>query len=103
VNNFGEFALGTSPTTADAALPVARLVSIAGVNYPALDIRRSLAAADSADLVVESSANLSTWTRDLLPVSETNHGDGTATVTWRSVRSFSETEREYLRARFVLR
>jgi hypothetical protein len=103
VNNFGEFALGTSTTTADAALPVARLVSIAGVNYPALDIRRSLAAADSADLVVESSANLSTWARDLLPVSETNHGDGTATVTWRSVRSFSESEREYLRARFVLR
>ncbi len=103
VNNFGEFAQGTSAVNPDAALPAARLVNIAGVDYAVLEIRRSLAAADSAGLLAESSPDLGAWTPDLLPVSEVNHGDGTATVSWRSPRPFSASVREYLRVRFVLR
>lgn len=103
VNNFGEFSFGTSFNSPDATLPAARLVNVAGVDYLALDIRRSLAATDSADLVVESSSNLNAWNADLIPVSEVNHGDGTATVTWRSAQPFSGTARQYVRGRFVLR
>jgi len=103
VNNFGEFALGTAFNAPDAALPAARLLNLGGADYLALDIRRSLTAADSAALVVESSANLSAWTADLVPAGETNHGDGTATITWRSAQPYSATVRQYLRARFVLR
>ena len=77
----------------------------AGINvdYRAIDIRRSLAASDNANLIVETSANLGAWTADAVCVGEVNHGDGTATTTWRSPRSFTSTPHEYMRARFVLR
>ena len=104
VNNFGEFAMGTGPATpSTAGLPVTRTVNVSGVDYWAIDVRRSLAATDNANLVVESSTALGAWNADLIPIGEINHGDGTATVTWRSAQPFSGTTRQFVRARFVLR
>ena len=104
LNNFGEFVLGTGHATASTAeLPAARVLNVNGQDYRALDIRRSLASADAAAIVVETSTALTAWNADAVYVGEVNHGDGTATVTWRSVRSSATTAREFLRARFVLR
>jgi len=62
-----------------------------------------LTAADDANLIVETSPNLSAWTAGAICVGEINHDDGTATVTWRSSQPVATTPRQYLRARFVLR
>jgi hypothetical protein len=103
LNNFGEFAMGSRFDVPDAAMPTARLILYGGAEYLVIDIRRSLAAVDSAVLVVESSAALDTWTADAVPVGETNHGDGTATTTWRSAQPVSLAPQNQLRARFTLR
>lgn len=104
LNHFGEFALGSRPDLPDAALPTGRIVSINGVDFFAIDIRRSVAAADSVALVVESSQSLGNWAADAVFVSETSNGDGwSATATWRSAQPLSAAPHLHLRARFSLR
>jgi hypothetical protein len=104
LNNFGEFALGSRPDLPDAALPTGRIVNLNGVDYFALDVRRSLDAADSVALVVESSQSLGGWQADAVFVSETSNGDGrSSTSTWRSAQPLSAVPQAHLRARFTLR
>jgi CotH kinase protein/Fn3 associated/Lamin Tail Domain/F5/8 type C domain/Chitobiase/beta-hexosaminidase C-terminal domain len=104
LTNFGEFAMGTSHNSPSTdALPTARLLDVDGIAYRAIDIRRSLAAADEAELIIETSGDLTTWTADAVYAGEINNSDGTATVTWRTAQPFSTTPRRYIRARFVLR
>ena len=104
INNFGEFVLGTGPNTAStAALPTARILSVNGQDFRALDLRISLASADDSAIVVETSTALTAWNADAVYVGEVNNGDGTATVTWRSTRPVATTNREFLRAGFGLR
>jgi hypothetical protein len=103
LNNFGEFAMGSRFDVPDAAMPTARLINFGGADYLVIDIRRSLAAVDSAVLVVESSAALDSWSADAVLVGELNHGDGTATTTWRSAQPVSVAPQTHLRARFTLR
>jgi hypothetical protein len=90
-----------SPSTSE--LPTARPVTVEGAVYRAIDIRRRLSAADDAELIVETSADLAVWAADAVYVGEINHSDGTATVTWRIPGPGASSPRRYIRARFVLR
>ncbi|HEX2750245.1 MAG TPA: lamin tail domain-containing protein, partial [Verrucomicrobiales bacterium] len=105
LSNFAEYAMGTvfdSPSTAQ--YPVARVLTVDGSDYRAIEIRRSLSAADDVDMIVETSADLGTWTADAVYAGEVNNADGqTATVTWREPQPVSANARRYMRARFILR
>ncbi len=103
LNNFGEFALGRHPTTPDASPSTPLIVTIDTQDYLAIAVRRNLAATDAAALTIESSNDLATWSPNAVFVSETNHGDGTATTTWRSPQPIPANPRLHLRARFTLR
>ena len=103
MNNFGEFALGRNPTAPDAAPPTPLILTVDTQDYLAIAVRRSLAAGDAAALAVESSTDLVTWSPNAVFVSETNHGDGTATTTWRSPQPITANPGLHLRARFTLR
>lgn len=104
LNNFGEFALGSHPSLPDATLPTGRILTIDGVDYFAIDIRRSTAASDSVALVVESSQDLDRWAADAVFVHETGNGGGTSTTeTWRNAQPIAAAPQTHLRVRFSLR
>ncbi|HWB02891.1 MAG TPA: lamin tail domain-containing protein [Verrucomicrobiales bacterium] len=105
LSNFAEYAMGTAfDAPSNGQFPVAQLVSEGGSDYRAIAVRRSLGAADDVDLIVETSADLKTWTADAVYAGESNNGDGqTATVTWREPQPANVSGRRYMRARFVLR
>lgn len=101
---FAEYALGSSPTTpnsfghpADGDEPL--LVGQAGSQYLTIRFRRRLAADDVA-YDVQSSPGLITgeWTGGAgVLVSETNHGDGTATMVYRATQPVVPGEQLFLR------
>ncbi len=88
-----EYAEGTDPGVADTSAGLmgvgSDLLEVGGFvdRYLTLALRRNLAADDVA-MTPQSSLALGAWgdaTAELVFVSETNHGDGTATLLYRSV------------------
>ena len=110
LNTFVEYALGGRPALPDPqALPVAGIASftVGGTtgDYLTLTFRRRLMA-DDIVYGVESSSDLTSgnWTAGgVTPASETNHGDGTATMVLRSLQPFTSAQRLYLRLRLTTR
>lgn len=101
---FAEYVFGTPPD-APSDLPVtSRVMTVSGQAYVAIDIRRSLAAADDARFLVESSADLVQWVANAVYVGETRPDGGqTATVTYRAPQPISESSQVFLRASLIPR
>lgn len=107
---FAEYALGTSPNTADwNRQPVAGTDTFAVAQvegrYLTVQFRRRLAA-DDVSYDLESSATLDTtpWSPGAgVLVSETNHGDGTATMVYRALQPITPGQAVYLRLRMRTR
>jgi hypothetical protein len=103
-----EYATGTSDgdPNNDPAVRITLLTIDGGggpADYLAISHTRNLAA-DDVLFQAQISTNLSGWTGlDTIRVSEVNHRDGTATVTWRSSAPFATRDREFLRLHVALR
>ena len=105
-----EYLLGTSDSVSSAAtLPTATSqdLTVLGIpdDYLTLSFTIDLAA-DDAEYIVEISDSLSTWLSgpgNVEFVSRTNHGDGTATMVFRSAGPISASLRKFIRLRVILR
>jgi hypothetical protein len=95
-----EYLLGGLPgADSQGVLPHASIETFAGAEYLTYSFRRNLAADDVA-LTVQISEDLLTWNSDpahVVLVSETNHGNGTSTLMFRSATPRSVTDREFFR------
>jgi hypothetical protein len=101
-----EYATGSDPADAtDIRRPVAGEMVIGPNRHLTLSYRRDNAA-DGIDCTVEFATDLTGWTSDdsaVAYVSTVNHGDGTATVTYRAIRPLGDEPEQFLRLRVVLR
>jgi hypothetical protein len=100
LSNLAEYVLGGNPA-ADSRhlLPQASIGQFFGLYYLTYSFRRTLAADDVA-LTAQISDDLQTWFSDaghVLFVSETNHGDGTSTLFFRSGTPWNTKNREFFR------
>ncbi len=107
---FFEYAVaGSDSDPSDAAGVVLGLTTIdsggnaASRDYLDISFRRNLAA-DDADFGAEVSTDLLSWNAlEVEIVAIENHGDGTATYTYRSTAPFGSRIREFLRLRITTR
>ena len=107
---FAEYVLGTSPSTSDAeGFPRAAVASISVDqtlgDYLTLVFKRRLAADDAA-IEVQCSPSLVTaeWSSDhAVFVSESNNGDGTATMIYRSRQPITPGQTLFMRLKMTLR
>jgi hypothetical protein len=104
LTQFAEFSFGTPPDVHSEMPITSHIITLNGEAYAAIDIQRSLAAADDVRLLVETSPNLVQWTANAVYVGETRSADGAiAIVTYRAPAPVSASARVFLRATFVLR
>ncbi|MGI8601958.1 MAG: lamin tail domain-containing protein [Verrucomicrobiales bacterium] len=103
VSNLLEYAFGTSPAASSVgSLPRVRVMPITvnnvEANYLVLEITRSLAN-DDVLFKVQSSSNLAVWSGGgAVLVDEIHSGNGTSTITYRSLNPFPADGRLFLRA-----
>lgn len=106
LNNLAEYALRGSPASdSTALLPQASLQTLAGQKYLIFTFRRQLAA-DDLTFTPEISTNLTTWqsgVAHLIPMGETNHADGSATLTYRGINPFSPATPQFVRLKMAPR
>ena len=106
---FAEYALGTSPVISDAAPPsraAIRTLTVGQLSEPWLTLTFSRRlAADDVIYDVESSDSLTgTWLPSAgVLVSESNQGDGTATMVYRALQPVTPGQRLFLRLKMTLR
>ena len=105
-----EYVLGTSDADSSAQTqPTAKVENVAGATIPGDYLTLSFTidlAADDAAYIVEYSDDLTTWLSgpgNVEFVSRTNHGDGTATMVYRSSSPISADRRYFVRLLTVLR
>jgi hypothetical protein len=100
-----EYATGSDPANAaDIRRPVAGEMIIGPNRHLTLSYRRDNAA-DGIDCAVEFSPDLSGWVADLsavVYVATVNHGDGSATVTYRAAAPLGDGAEQFLRLRVAL-
>ena len=104
---FLEFALGGSdndPADAETAIRVGIGTYHDGVStddYLTIILRKNLLAQNIVDFQFDVSQNLITWRGGdaVVFVSETDNGDGTATLTWRSATPVDLSAEEFIRFR----
>jgi hypothetical protein len=98
--NLAEYLLGGLPRVdSQLVAPRAAIAAFAGTDYLTYSFRRKLGADDVA-FTVQISDNLATWNSDIAHVvwvSETNHGDGTSTLVYRSATPRILRDRQFFR------
>ncbi|MEJ6582076.1 MAG: lamin tail domain-containing protein [Akkermansiaceae bacterium] len=102
LSNLLAYALGVDllnpPATAD---PTAIIVSEGGIEYPAIQYRRRQSATDTT-IIVESSTSLESWSDTPIPFAIEDHGDGTETITVRSITPTLDQPGQFLRLKVTL-
>ncbi|CAN5336996.1 hypothetical protein BH23VER1_BH23VER1_02640 [soil metagenome] len=106
---FMEFALGTSdsdPSDLAAAFTAGVAQFAVGANtgdYLVLTARKNLFAHNVVKFQAEVSADARSWEGGsaVVPVSETENGDGTATVVWRSAAPITPGAQQFIRLRLT--
>jgi hypothetical protein len=104
MNNLLEYALDSDPMSDSShRLPsgATELIEVDGVtdHYLTLTFRRNLAASELT-FTVELSGDLTGWNGNTaVPVSTTDHGDGTATEVWRAPLPLNDDSSQFVRLR----
>ena len=102
LSNLLAYALGADLLHPPATTaPSAVIVSEGGVDYPAIQYRRRQSATDTT-IIVESTTSLETWLDTPIPFAIEDHGDGTETVTVRSITPTLDHPRQFLRVKVIL-
>ena len=108
LTNLMEYAFASSPAASSTSpLPDVGVqpftVGVAQENYLVIRFTRALGA-DDLEFIVENSSNLSAWaTTGVILAGEVNNGDGTATMTYRSLNPIPTDGQLFLRLRVALR
>ena len=86
--------------TYSSALPVPQLLMLDGQPYLAITFSRRVVGANQS-FAVETSSDLSNWhtSVNVVLVCRIDHGDGTATETWRTCTPAGSMQRQFLRVR----
>ncbi len=104
INNLLEYALDSDPMNDSShRLPsgATELIEVDGVTarYLTLTFRRNLAASELT-FTVELADDLTGWNNNTaVPVSTTDHGDGTATEVWRAPLPLNNDSSQFVRLR----
>jgi hypothetical protein len=98
-----EYGLGTDPNAANSAGTLAiQLIEIAGETYVTLSTTHRIGA-DDCEIVPEAGSNLGNWQDGFFEIIQRSpNGDGTETITWRTVDSQGQNSPTFARIRFTI-
>ena len=100
LKNLQEYVLQGSPTVPSPEIaPQTEMADFGGQQYLTFTFRRNLATDDVA-ITPQISTNLATWNSGpahVVLVSETNHGDGSATLVYRAASPFNSAVPQFMR------